>query len=189
MKRLRDRPRSEKAIPASAIRSTEQTKPGECRLKRLRDRPRSSAKEKAIPTSAIGSTEQTFSSECQTGNAPPSQLQCRHEGRQNWLHAKQSTPPCEPQGPGRDRRPKWRIPQCSQLPVWTQNDQFFASLVEWVLRWSFSEHWRKDGVDPRPTTYQSRRPPRQGQTVDLLSVRGPGKEAGMLVGALPERLA
>ena len=30
LKRLRDRPRSEKAIPASAIRSTEQTKPGEC---------------------------------------------------------------------------------------------------------------------------------------------------------------
>ena len=77
LKRLRDRPRSEKAIPASAIRSTEQTKPGECwlkpgecRLKRLRDRPRSSAKEKAIPTSAIGSTEQTFSSEFQTGNVP-----------------------------------------------------------------------------------------------------------------------
>ena len=75
--RLRDRPRSEKAIPASAIRSTEQTKPGECwlkpgecRLKRLRDRPRSSAKEKAIPTCPIGSTEQTFSSECQSGNVP-----------------------------------------------------------------------------------------------------------------------
>ena len=65
----RDRPRSlarEKAIPAPAIRSMEETKPGECRLKprecrlkRLRDRPRSLAKEKAIPTSAIRSTEQT----------------------------------------------------------------------------------------------------------------------------------
>ena len=81
---------------------------------------------KPFPPSAIGSTEQTFSSECQTGNAPPSQLQCRHEGRQAWLHAKQSTPPCEPQGPGRERRPKWRLPQCSQLPVRTQNDQFFC---------------------------------------------------------------
>ena len=88
-------------------------------MKRLQDvdRPRSSAKEKALPASAIGSTEQTFSSECQTGNAPPSQLRCRHEGRQNWLHAKQSAPSCEPQGPGRERRPKWRLPRCSKLPV------------------------------------------------------------------------
>ena len=189
MKRLRDRPRSEKAIPASAIRSTEQPKPGECRLKRLRDvdRPRSSAKKKAIPTSASGSTEQTFSSECQTGNVPPSQLQCRHEGRQNWLHAKERTL-SERQGPGRERRPKWRLFQGSKLSVWMQNDRIFASLVECVLRRSFSEHWRKNGIDPRPTTHQSRRPTRQGQTVDLLSVRGPKKKAEMLVGALPERV-
>ena len=69
-----------------------------------------------------------------------------------------------------------------------QNDRIFASLVECVLRRSFSEHWRKNGIDPRPTTYQSRRPTRQGQTVDLLSVRGPKKKAEMLVGALPERV-
>ena len=68
-----------------------------------------------------------------------------------------------------------------------QNDRIFASLVECVLRRSFSEHWRKNGIDPRPTTYQSRRRTRQGQTVDLLSVRGPKKKAEMLVGALPER--
>ena len=69
-----------------------------------------------------------------------------------------------------------------------QNDRIFASLVECVLRRSFSEHWRKNGIDPRPTAYQSRRPTRQGQTVDLLSVRGPKKKAEMLVGALPERV-
>ena len=126
-------------------------------------------RKKAIPTSAMGSTEQTFSSECQTGNAPQSQLQCRDEGRQNWLHAKQSTPPCEPRGPGRERRPKWRLPHCSQLPVWTQNDQCFASLVECVLRWSFSEHWLKNGVDPRPTTYQSRRLTAFGSTEKTFS--------------------
>ena len=86
------------------------------------------------------------------------------------------------------KKAKMAASQCSKLPVWTQNDQFFASLVECVLRWSFSKHWRKNGVDPRPTTYESRRPTRQGQTVELLSVRGPGKEADLLVGALPERL-
>ena len=69
-----------------------------------------------------------------------------------------------------------------------QNDRIFASLVECVLRRSFSEHWRKNGVDPRPITHQSRRPTRQGQTVDLLSVVGPKKTAEMLVGALPERV-
>ena len=100
-------------------------KPGECRLKRLRDRPRSSAKEKAIPTSAIGSTEQTFSSECQTGNAPPSQLQWRHEVPLFWLHAKQRTL-SERQGPGRERRPKWRLLQGSKLSVWMQNDRIFC---------------------------------------------------------------
>ena len=52
-----------------------------------------------------------------------------------------------------------------------------------------TEHWRNNGIDPRPTTYQSRRPTRQGQTVDLLSVRGPKKKAEMLVGALPERVS
>ena len=163
--------------------------PGEYRLKRLRDvdRSRSSAKEKAIRTSAIGSTEQTFSSECQTGNAPPSQLQCRHEGPQNWLHAKQRTLSERP-GPGRERRPKWRLLRGSKLSVRMQNDRIFASLVECVLRRSFSEHWRKNGIDPRPTTYQSRRPTGQGQTVDLLSVRGPKKKAEMLVGALPEQV-
>ena len=129
-------------------------------MKRLRDRAWSSAEEKAIPTSAIGSTEQTFSSECQIGNAPPSQLQCRHEGRQNWLHAKQTTL-SERQGPGRERRPKWRLFQGSKLSVCMQNDRIFPSLVECVLRRSFSEHWRKNGIDPRPTTYQSRRPTRQ----------------------------
>ena len=116
-----------------------------------------------------------------------SQLQCRHEGRQHWLHAKQRTL-SERQGPGRERRPKWRLLQGSKLSVWMQNDRIFASLVECVLRRSFSEHWRKNGIDPRPTTYQSRRPTRQGQTVDLLSVRGPKKKAEMLVGALPERV-
>ena len=49
-------------------------------------------------------------------------------------------------------------------------------------------NWRKNGIVPRPTTYQSRRSTRQGQTVDLLSVRGPKKKAEMLVGALPERV-
>ena len=130
---------------------------------------RSSAKEKAIPTSAIGSTEQTFSSECQTGNAPPSQLQCRHEGRQNWPHAKQSIPSCEPQGPDRERRPKWRLPQCSQLPVWTQNDQFFASLVENRLKRkkrlrleldSALAHFRVNGrLATFPAAVSSRSPP------------------------------
>ena len=115
-----------------------------------------------------------------------SQLQCRHEGRQNWLHAKQRTL-SERQGPGRERRPKWRLLQGSKLSVWLQNDRIFASLVEWVLRRSFSEHWRKNGVDPRRTTYQSRKPTRQGQTVDLLSVRGQKKKAEMLVAALPVR--
>ena len=38
------------------------------------------------------------------------------------------------------------------------------------------------------TAYQSRKPTRQGQTVDLLSVRGPEKKAEMLVGAVPERV-
>ena len=160
MKQLRDRPRSEKAMPASAIRSTEQTKPGECslkpgecRLKRLATARQASvfSKEKAIPTSAIGSTEQTFSSECHIGNAPPSQLQSRHEGRQNWLHAKQRTL-SERQGPGRERRPKWRLLQGSNLSAWMQNDRMFASLFECMLRRSYSEHWRKNGIDPRPTT-------------------------------------
>ena len=91
-------------------------------------------------------------------------------------------------GPGRERRPKWRLLQGSKLTVWMQNDRIFASPVECVLRRSFSEHWRKNGIDPWPTTYQSRRPTRQGQTVDLLSVRGPKKKAEMLVGALPERI-
>ena len=99
-----------------------------------------------------------------------SQLQCRHEGRQNWLHAKKRTL-SERQGSGRERRPKWRLFQGSKLSVCMQNDRIFASLVECVLRRSFSEHWQKNGIDPRPTTYQSRRPTRQGQTVDLLSVR------------------
>ena len=115
-----------------------------------------------------------------------SQLQCRHKGRQNWLHAKQRTL-SQRQGPGRERRPKCRLLQCSKLSVSLQNDRIFASLVECVLRRSFSEHWRKNGVDPRRTTYQSRKPTRQGQTVDLLSVRGPKKKAEMLVRALPER--
>ena len=48
-----------------------------------------------------------------------------------------------------------------------QNDRIFASLVECVLWRSFSEHWRKNGIDPRPTTYQSRRSTWQGPTVDL----------------------
>ena len=94
-----------------------------------------------------------------------SQLQCRHEGRQHWLHANQRTL-SERQGPGRERRPKWRLFQGSKLRVCMQNDGIFASLVECVLRRSFSEDWRKNGIDPRPTTYQSRRPTRQGQTVD-----------------------
>ena len=104
-----------------------------------------------------------------------SQLQCRHEGRQHWLHAKQRTL-SERQGAGRERRPKWRLFQGSKLSVCMQNDRIFASLVECVLRRAFSEHWRKNGIDPWPTTYQSRRPTRQGQTVDLLSVRGPKKK-------------
>ena len=147
---------------------------------------RSSAEEKAIPTSAIGRTEETFSSECQIGNAPPSKLQCRHEGCQNWLHAKQRTL-SERQGPGRERRPKWRLIRGSKLNVWMQNDRIFASLVECVLRRSFSEHWRKNGIDPRPTTYQSRRPTRQGQTVDLLSVRGPKKRPKCSLGTTRPR--
>ena len=115
-------------------------------MKRLRDRPRSSAKEKAIPTSAIGSTvEQTFSSECQTGNVPTCSVVTK--ARQNWLHAKQRTL-SERQGPGRERRPKWRLFQGSKLSVCMQNDRIFASLVECVLRRSFSEHWRKNGIDP-----------------------------------------
>ena len=56
-----------------------------------------------------------------------SQLQCRHEGRQHWLHAKQRTL-SERQGPGRERRPKWRLLQGSKLSVWMQNDRIFASL-------------------------------------------------------------
>ena len=104
-----------------------------------------------------------------------SQLQCRHEGRQHWLHAKQRTL-SERQGPGRERRPKWRLFQGSKLSVCMQNDRIFASLVECVLGRSFSEHWRKNSIDPRPSTYQSPRPTRQGQTVDLLSVRGPKKK-------------
>ena len=47
-----------------------------------------------------------------------SQLQCRHEGRQNWLHAKKRTL-SERQGSGRERRPKWRLLQGSKLTVWT----------------------------------------------------------------------
>ena len=43
---------------------------------------------------------------------------------------------------------------------------FFASLVECVLRWSFSEHWRKNGVDPLPKTYQSRRPTAIGSMME-----------------------
>ena len=78
-----------------------------------------------------------------------SQLQCRHEGRQHWLHAKQRTL-SERQGPGRERRPKWRLFQGSKLSVCMQNDRIFASLVECVLRRSFSEHWRKNRIDPRP---------------------------------------
>ena len=53
-----------------------------------------------------------------------SQLQCRHEGRQNWLHAKKRTL-SERQGPGRERRPKWRLLQGSKLSVWMQNDRIF----------------------------------------------------------------
>ena len=53
-----------------------------------------------------------------------SQLQCRHEGRQNWLHAKRRTL-SERQGSGRERRPKWRLLQGSKLTVWTQNDRIF----------------------------------------------------------------
>ena len=117
----------------------------------------------------------------------PNKGQLRHEVRLFWLHAKQRTL-SERQGPGRERRPKWRLLRGSKLSVCMQNDRIFASLVECVLRRSFSEHWRKNGIDPRPTTYQSRRPTRQGQTVDLLSVRGPKKKAEMLVGALPERV-
>ena len=78
-----------------------------------------------------------------------SQLQCRHEGRQHWLHAKQRTL-SERQGPGRERRPKWRLLQGSKLSGWMQNDGIFASLVECVLRRSFLEHWRKNGIDPQP---------------------------------------
>ena len=158
-------------------------------MDRLRDRPLSSAKEKAIPTSAIGSTvEQTFSSECQTGNVPSCSVVTK-AARSGCTPKKMTL--SERQGPGRGRRPKWRLLQGSKLTVCMQNDRIFASLVECVLRRSFSEHWRKNGLDPRPTTYhsmQSRRPTRQGQTVDLLSVRGPKKKAEMLVGALPERV-
>ena len=53
-----------------------------------------------------------------------SQLQCRHEGRQNWLRDKKRTL-SERQGSGRERRPKWRLLQGSKLTVWTQNDRIF----------------------------------------------------------------
>ena len=135
--------------------------------------------------SAIGSTvEQTFSSECQTGNVPSCSVVTKAASTGCTPNKGHS----ERQGPGRERRPKWRLFQGSKLSVCMQIDGIFASLVECVLRRSFSEHWRKNGIDPRPTTYQSRRPTRQGHTVDLLSVRGPKKKAEMLVGALPERV-
>ena len=92
---------------------------------RMRDRPRSSATELSFPLLFPHPQSDARSKHCQSGNAPPSQLQCRHEGRQNWLHAKQRTL-SERQGPGRERRPKWRLLQGSKLTVWMENDRIFC---------------------------------------------------------------
>ena len=100
-------------------------------------------KKKRLRLECGGACPCAFSSEWKTGNVPSSQF--RHEVRLFWLHAKQRTL-SERQGPGRERRPKWRLLQGSKLTVWMQNDRIFAhaSLVECVLRRSFSEHMAKE---------------------------------------------